>query len=202
MKIIGLTGSIATGKSEVAKILVSAGIPVFDSDASVHELYASEQGITLVRQLIPEAIVEGRVDRQVMSKHLLGNQKLLAELEKKVHAKIRERREAFLTSEKQKGCAFVTLDIPLLFETGADKQVDVTVVVSSTPEIQRARALQRPGMSPEKLKMILERQMPDQEKRSRADFVIENNGSLDDLKKSVLSIIAGLKRPDGAGHRG
>lgn len=202
MKIIGLTGSIATGKSEVAKIFVSAGIPVFDSDAAVHELYASEQGIALVRQLIPEAIVEGRVDRQVMSKHLLGNQKLLAELEKQVHAKIRERRDAFLMKEKEKGCAFVVLDIPLLFETGTDKQVDVVIVVSSKPEVQQARALQRPGMSLEKLKMILARQMPDLEKRARADFIIENNGGLDDLRKSVLSIIAELKKPDGAGHHG
>jgi dephospho-CoA kinase len=200
MKIIGLTGSVAMGKSEVAKIFVSAGIPVFDSDAAVHELYASTQGIDIVRQLIPDAIVHGRVDRQVISKHLLANPKLLKELEKKVHAEIRQRREAFLDHEREQGRACVALDIPLLFETGADKEVEVVVVVSSTPEIQRTRALQRPGMGPEKFKMILDRQMPDLEKRNRADFVIENNGSLDDLRNSVQSMITELKKSDKAGH--
>jgi dephospho-CoA kinase len=194
MKIIGLTGSIATGKSEVAKILRSADIPVFDSDAEVHELYASKQGVELVRPLIPEATVNNRVDRKTITKYVLKDPNLLPLLEQQVHTEIRKRREAFLAKAKMQARPLVALDIPLLFEVGADKDVDVVLVVSSAPEIQSARALQRPAMTAEKLEMILDRQLPDLEKRKRADFVIENNGSLDELQKAVLAVIAELKK--------
>lgn len=199
MKILGLTGSIATGKSEVAEILRSAGIPVFDSDAEVHKLYDSNQGIELVRALIPEAIVNNKVDRKIITKCVLKEPSLLARIEQQVHSEIRKRREAFLAMERTQSKPLVALDIPLLFEIGADKDVDVILVVSSTPEIQSTRALQRSGMTTEKLKMILDRQLPDFEKRKRADFVIENNGGMEELHKAVFEVIAELKKPGRTG---
>ena len=194
MKVIGLTGSIAMGKSEVAQILRSIGIAVFDSDAEVHKFYESNDGVALINELIPPAIINGKVDRPTISAHVLKNPKLLSELEKHVHAEIRKRRDDFLASERQQAKEFAALDIPLLFETGAEKQVDVTLVVSSNPELQRARALARPGMTPEKLKMILARQMPDPEKRARADYVVENNGTKEELRSAVLSVIDQIRK--------
>ena len=184
------------GKSEVARILRSEGIAVFDSDAEVHKLYDSKEGADLIRRQIPEAVVNDRVDRQILSAQVLRDPKLLSYLEKKVHKEIRKRRDHFLIDQNKLGCDFAALDIPLLFETDSDKQVDVVLVVSSRPEIQLSRALARLGMTSEKLKLIMARQMPDVEKRKRADFIIENNGSLNDLKRSVLSVIDQLKRRD------
>ncbi len=194
MKTIGLTGSIAMGKSEVAKILNSIGIPVFDSDAEVHKLYDSKKGADLIATMVPEAIVDGKVSRQILSTKVLADPQLLTRLERLVHAEIKTSRESFLDLNRKQGCEFAVLDIPLLFETGAEDPVDVVMVVSSTPEIQHERALSRPGMTPQKLAMILARQMPDLEKRKRADYIIENNGSKDELRQSVLSIIAELRK--------
>lgn len=194
MKVIGLTGSIAMGKSEVAQVMRSIGIAVFDSDAEVHKFYDSGQGVALISKLIPAAVINGKVDRPTLSAHVLGNPKLLSELEKHVHAEIRKRRDAFLAGERQQGKEFAALDIPLLFETGAEKQVDISLVVSSNPDLQRQRALARSGMSPEKFQMILTRQMPDQEKRARADYVVENNGTKDELRTAVLTLIDQIKK--------
>ena len=181
------------GKSEVARILRSAGIAVFDSDAEVHGLYDSKEGAELVGSEVPEAVIDDRVDRQILSACVLRDPKLLPKLEKKVHGEIRTRRKSFLVQQQQLGRELAALDIPLLYETGAENDVDVVLVISSKPEIQRARALARPGMTLDKLNMIMTRQMPDQEKRRRADFVVENNGTIDDLLKSVLSVIDQLK---------
>lgn len=181
------------GKSEVARILRSEGIAVFDSDAEVHRLYDSKEGAELVGSEIPKAVINDRVDRQILSACVLRDPTLLTKLEKKVHGEIKTRRNSFLAQQRHLGHELAALDIPLLYETGTEKDVDVVLVVSSNPEIQRARALARPGMTLEKLNMILARQMPDQEKRRRADFVVENNGTIDDLQKSVLSVIDQLK---------
>ena len=189
MMVIGLTGSIAMGKSEVAKILAEYGLAVFDSDAEVHRLYDSEAGATLIRPFVPEATAHGRVDRKLVTEAVLKDPDLLSRLEKQVHAEIRTRRKAFIARSKTAGAKAVLLDIPLLFETGSEKDMDKTIVVSSQPEIQRARALARPDMTEERLALILARQMPDSEKRVRADVVIENNSTLADLKKSVLDIL-------------
>lgn len=194
MKVIGLTGSIAMGKSEVAKIFRSIGIPVFDSDAEVHALYDSRQGADLLIADAPEAIVDGRIDRKILSALVISDTTLLSRLEKKVHAEIRIRRNAFLKQAKQHGQKLAVIDVPLLFETGADNDVDTTLVVSSTAETQKARAMARPGMTQERFNMIMARQMPDVEKRARADCVIENNGSLADLKYSVENYIDQLKQ--------
>ena len=189
MMVIGLTGSIAMGKSEAAKILADYGLAVFDSDAEVHRLYDSEAGAALIRPFVPEATAHGRVDRKLVTEAVLKDPALLSRLEKQVHAEIRTRREAFIARSKAAGAKAVVLDIPLLFETGAEKHMDKTIVVSSLPEIQRSRALARPGMTEERLAVILAKQMPDSEKRARADVAIENNSTLADLKKSLLDIL-------------
>jgi dephospho-CoA kinase len=189
MMVIGLTGSIAMGKSEAAKVLADYGLPIFDSDAEVHRLYDSEAGAALIRAFVPEATTHGRVDRKLVTEAVLKDPALLSRLEKPVHAEIRKRRDAFIARTKTAGAKAVVLDIPLLFETGSQKDMDKTIVVSSRPDIQRARALARPGMTEKSLALILARQMPDAEKRRRADQVIENNTSLADLKKSLLDTL-------------
>ena len=189
MMVIGLTGSIAMGKSEAAKILANHGLAVFDSDAEVHGLYDSEAGATIIRPFVPEATAHGRVDRTLVTEAVLKDPALLSRLEKQVHAEIRQRRDAFIARSKAAGAKAVVLDIPLLFETGSEKDVDKTIVVSSQPEIQSARALARQGMTAARLALILAKQMPDAEKRARANVVIENNASLADLKKSLLDIL-------------
>jgi dephospho-CoA kinase len=184
--IIGLTGSIAMGKSEAARYLAGLGLPVFDSDAEVHKLYDSPAGAALIRPFVPEATALDKVDRKLVTAAVMKDPGLLARLEKKVHAEIRARREAFIAQARRAQAKAVVLDIPLLFETGAQSEVNKTIVISSTPELQRARALARPGMTEERLALILSRQMPDAEKRKLADVVIENNGPLVDMQHSLL----------------
>jgi dephospho-CoA kinase len=194
MKIIGLTGSIAMGKSEVAKIFQQNAIPVFDSDAEVHALYDSPQGANLIRDEVPSATRNGRVDRKILTELIMQDKLLLSRLEKKIHIEIRRRRLAFIADEKSRGAKLVIVDVPLLFETDADREVDASIVVSSSPENQKQRALARPGMTLERLDMILNRQMPDAEKRRRATYVIENNGTLDELKHATEMLIATLQQ--------
>ncbi len=193
MKIIGLTGSIAMGKSEVAKIFAQHGVPVFDSDVEVHKLYDSKQGAELIRPFVPEAAVDNKVDRKIITQHVLRDPSLLAKLEKDVHAEIKRRRDAFLAEAKNRGETLVVLDMPLLFETGANKDVDVTIAVSSAPELQHARALARPGMTEERLRLILAKQMPDAKKRLKSNYIIENNSTLLELTKQTEIILMKLK---------
>lgn len=194
MIIVGLTGGIAMGKSEVAKVFVAEGIPVFDSDREVHRLYDSQEGADLLAPLAPAAISDGKVDRKTLSALVLADSALLAKLERTVHAEIRARRQAFIAAEKAKGTEMVVLDVPLLFETGGEEDVDVSIVVSGGEEIQRRRALARPGMTEEKLAMVLKRQMPDAEKRARAGHVIETTGTLEQLRQRVLAVIADIRK--------
>jgi dephospho-CoA kinase len=194
MMVVGLTGSIAMGKSEVAKIFRRQGIAVFDADAEVHRLYDSVEGANLLRPLVPQAVTEDRVDRQILSNLVLADRALLDRLEKIVHAEIRRRREAFLAERRKHGDTMVLLDIPLLFETGTENDVEVSIVVSSPPQLQHKRAMARPGMTEERLAKILARQMPDAEKRARADFVIENDGDLATLERRTLELIDNLRK--------
>lgn len=182
---VGLTGSIATGKSEVAKLLSGAGIPVFDSDAEVHELYVDRKIVGLIGRTFPEVVVDGNIDRQLLGKRVLASPEDLKKLESLIHPLIKEKRTEFISCWRKQECPFVILDIPLLYETGEDQNVDYVVVVSADEEIQRKRAMARPGMTGEKLASILARQMPDLEKRNRADFVIENSGSMGHLRMQV-----------------
>jgi dephospho-CoA kinase len=189
MIIIGLTGSIAMGKSEAAKILAAYGLPVFDSDAEVHKLYDSAQGADLIRPFVPDATSHGKVDRKLVTAAVMKDPDLLSRLEKKVHAEIRARRDVFVSKSEAEGAKAVVVDIPLLFETGAEKSFDKTIVISSAPELQRKRALARPSMTEDRLTMILSRQMSDKEKRARADAVVENNAGFGDLEKSLLEVL-------------
>jgi dephospho-CoA kinase len=193
MLIIGLTGSIAMGKSEVAKIIAQHKIPIFDSDAEVHQLYESRAGADLIRPFVPEATLGGKVDRQIITQHVLKDPELLSQLEKQVHAEIKRRRQEFIAKAKAEGAKAVVIDTPLLFETGAEKEMDVVVVVSAPEEQQRHRALARPKMTEERLNLIMKRQIPDVEKRAKAHEIIENNSTLLELNKSVENLLIKLK---------
>jgi dephospho-CoA kinase len=190
---IGLTGSIGMGKSTSAKLFAEAGIPVNDSDAVVHDLYSGE-AVPLVEAAFPGTTAGGKVDRQELSRKLAGDPSGFKRLEAIVHPLVRERERQFLERHRKAGAVMVVLDIPLLFETGADKRVDKIVVVSCDPQIQRERVLARPGMTEEKFNMILSRQTPDAEKRARADYVIDTGGSIEAAGEQVREIIADLRR--------
>jgi dephospho-CoA kinase len=194
MMVIGLTGSIAMGKSEVAAILREQGLPVFDADKEVHMLYDSVEGVSLIRTVAPEAIRDDRVDRSLLSRIVLEDPHRLTELEKVVHAEIASRRHHFIAQAERKGHESVVVDVPLLFEKAGEKDIGVTIVVSAPEQLQRQRALSRPGMTEAKLDMILARQMPDAEKQKRADFVIHNTGTLDDLRTQTLAVLAAIKK--------
>jgi dephospho-CoA kinase len=194
MILIGLTGSIAMGKSEVANILRAEGIPVFDADREVHALYDSKDGAVLLQDLAPEAVLHDRVDRQSLSRFVVAEPQRLDQIEKIIHDEIAKRRKTFVGKAEAVGHAMVVADIPLLFEKGGDKEVDVTIVVSAPVELQHQRALARPGMTEEKLNMILKRQMPDPEKQHRADHVINNSGSLEELRNKTLAVLAAIKK--------
>ena len=181
----GLTGSIATGKSEVAKLLSAAGIPVFDSDAVVHDLYTKKTTTDLLGKAFPEVIVDGKIDRQRLGQRVLGSPEDLKKLESLIHPLVRTKRKDFIAHWRKQNSPFVVLDIPLLFETGEDQELDYVLVVSTNEDVQRKRAMARPGMTEDKFAHILARQMPDAEKRRRADFIIENSGSLEHLQTQV-----------------
>lgn len=189
---VGLTGSIATGKSEVAKMFSAAGIPVFDSDAEVHGLYTEPETRDLLGKVFPDVIVDGEIDRQRLGQRALGSPEDLKKLESLIHPLVRKGRDRFIAHWRKQDCPLVILDIPLLLETGQEKELDYVIVVSADEEVQRKRAMARPGMTEQKLAGILKRQMPDMEKRKRGDFVIENSGSLEHLRMQVDALIRKL----------
>ena len=198
MLIIGLTGSIGMGKSETAKMFARHGVPVCDSDATVHALY--ERGglaVAPIGEAFPEAVVDGRVDRTLLSRAVLGKPEAMKRLETIVHPLVGVAQRDFLQRAAAGGAKLVVLDIPLLLETGGEKRVDVVVVVSAPSEIQRRRVLQRPGMTPEKLDAILHKQMPDAEKRKRADFIVDSAQGLAHAEAQVVAIIEALKHRHG-----
>ncbi|MEG3176750.1 dephospho-CoA kinase [Sphingomonas sp. RB3P16] len=188
---IGLTGSIGMGKSTVAALFGAAGVPVFDADAAVHRLQGPDGAlVAAIEAAFPGATGPGGVDRALLGPMVLGNPTALARLEAIVHPAVGEARARFVARHAQ--APLILFDVPLLFETGGESRVDHVVVVSAPLEIQRARVLTRPGMTPEKLDAILARQLPDREKVARADFVVPTGGSLDATRRAVDSIIACL----------
>jgi dephospho-CoA kinase len=189
---IGLTGSIGMGKSTAAKLFAGAGIPVNDSDAVVHELYAGEAA-QLIEDEFPGTVRNGVVDRQELGRQLSRRPDGFKTLEAIVHPLVRQRETEFVEREKARGSEIILLDIPLLFETGAETRVDIVVVVSCDPQIQRDRVLARPGMTEEKFNMIRSRQTPDAEKRERADYVIDTGHAIEITRARVIEIIAVLK---------
>lgn len=200
MIVLGLTGSIGMGKSTTAKMFADAGVPVHDSDETVHRLYAGKAA-PLVEAAFPGITVTGVVDRTRLAGRVLGDAAALKTLEAIVHPLVRADADAFLARHRAAGAPIAVLDIPLLFETGGRNRVDKVVVVTAPPEIQRARVLARPGMSEEKLAAILAKQVPDAEKRRQADFVIDTGEGFDAARASVKAIIAELSG-DKSGRAG
>ena len=194
MIVAALTGSIAMGKSETAKMFAARGIPVFDSDAAVHALYASGgAAVDPIAAIAPSAVVEGRVDRGRLAALVQADRGLLSRIEAVVHPLVRRLQDQFLAECLASGADVAVLDIPLLFETGRENEVDVILVVSAGARLQRERALKRPGMTEEKLDFILSKQLPDEQKRARAHYVIDTSVSLADTGREVDRVIAELR---------
>ena len=194
MIILGLTGSIGMGKSTVAAMFAEEGVPVFDADAAVHRLQGPEGALVAeIEAHFPGTTGAGGVDRGALAERVLGEPAKLRKLEELVHPAVAREREAFLRARV--GAPLVLLDIPLLFEAGGWKHVDKVLVVSAPEEVQRARVLGRAGMTPQKLDSILARQLPDREKRARADFVVDTGASLEDTRRAVRRILACLIGP-------
>jgi dephospho-CoA kinase len=196
MIIIGLTGSIGMGKSTVTKMFAEEGAPGFDSDAAVHELYApGGAAVAPVEAAFPGVTKDGAIDRAALSARVVGDPERIKALEAIVHPLVRQAQMQFLQDQRDAGALYVVLDIPLLFEGSGAKFVDKTVVVSAPADVQRARVLARPGMSVEKFEAILALQMPDAEKRARADFVIDTSGSFDNTRAQVRAVLDALSEP-------
>lgn len=192
MIVIGLTGSIGMGKSTTADMFRDEGIAVNDSDAVVHDLYRNE-AVAPVDEAFPGTARDGVIDRTELARHLSQAPDGFRRLEAIVHPLVREREKRFLETQRSLGADLVLLDIPLLFETGADKRVDVVVVVTCDPQIQRDRVLARPGMTEKKFRLILDRQTPDAEKRRRADFLIDTGNGLQAARQRVGQILSLLR---------
>lgn len=190
---IGLTGSIGMGKSTTGNLFAQEGVPVCDSDQVVHDLYEGE-AVAPISSAFPSAVVSRKVDREALSRILRQNPANFVLLENIVHPLVQLKQREFLERQKQKGAEFALLDIPLLFETNAQERVDVVVVVSCSPEIQRQRVMARNGMTEEKFAMILARQMPDREKRERADFVIDTGNGIENARAQVRGVLDSLRQ--------
>ena len=188
MLIFGLTGSIGMGKSAAGRLFAAEGVPVHDADQAVHRLYEGE-AVAPVEQAFPGTTLGGRVDRERLAKAVLGDPAALAALEALVHPLVRQSEQRFLAAAAANGSRIVLLDIPLLFETGGEGRVDAVVVVSAPADVQRARVLSRPGMTPAKLDAMLAKQLPDAEKRRRAHFIVDTSRSMDSARTQVRGIL-------------
>lgn len=189
--VLGLTGSIGMGKSTVAAMFAAAGIPVFDADATVHRLQGPDgAAVAAIEAEFPDTTTELGVNRTLLREAVMADPTAFARLEAILHPAVADARAAFLAENRD--APLVVLDVPLLFEAGGWRHVDKIAVVSAPAELQRARVLARPGMTAERFEAILARQMPDAEKRARADFIIPTGGDLHDTEESVRSLIACL----------
>jgi dephospho-CoA kinase len=192
MFVIGLTGSIAMGKTTTARLFAEEGVPVHDADAAVHKLYEGEAS-GQIEAAFPGSTRNGRVDRTALGKQVVGDQPALRRLEAIVHPLVRNAEQKFLRDAEHSGAKVVVLDIPLLFETGGESRVDATVVVSAPEGAQRERVLAR-GLSLEQLEALLVRQMPDAEKRRRADFVVDSGQGVEHARTQVRQILHAVAR--------
>jgi dephospho-CoA kinase len=191
--VLCLTGSLGMGKSTAARFFAEAGVPVHDSDATVHALYEGE-AVAAIEQAFPGSTANGKVDRAKLAAMVLNDGAALARLEAIVHPLVSASTEKFLADTQARGVKVVVLDVPLLFEAGLECRCDAIVVVSAPAEIQRRRALERPGMTEEKFAAILAKQMPDAEKRRRADFVLDSSKDFDHTRMQVRDILAALSK--------
>jgi len=188
MIVLGLTGSIGMGKSTTATLFAEAGVPVYDADAAVHMLYEGE-AVSAIEAAFPGTTVDGKVDRNMLSARVVHDPAAIKRLEQIVHPMLGASRQKFLDDAERSGAAVAVVDVPLLFETGGEKRVDAVVVVTTTPELQRQRILARDNMTSEKLDAILARQLPDAEKRRRADFVVDTSDGLDAVRLRIRDIL-------------
>lgn len=188
MLILGLTGSIGMGKSTTAQLFAEAGVPVYDADATVHKVYEGEAA-PAIEAAFPGTTVDGKVDRARLSAKVVHDPAAIKRLEEIVHPMLRAYHQKFLDDAERSGAPVAVVDVPLLFETGGEKRVDAVVVVTTSPEIQRQRILARENMTEEKLDAILARQMPDAEKRKRADFVVDTSHGLDPVRAQIRDIL-------------
>lgn len=199
--LIGLTGSIGMGKTETARMFARLGIPVHDSDAVVHRLYSpGGAAVAAVSDAFPECVQDGRVDRGCLAARVRADAAALARLEAIVHPLVAADQEAFVRQAAAQDADLVVLDVPLLFETGAEAHMDAVVVVSAPEDIQRMRVLARPGMSENMLARILARQLPDVDKRARAHFVVETGKGLDHAFEQVKVIVSALRAQGKSRH--
>jgi dephospho-CoA kinase len=189
MRILGLTGSIGMGKSTTAKLFTEAGVPVYDADAAVHKIYEGEAA-PAIEAAFPGTTAGGKVDRAKLSAKVVHDPAAIKQLEQIVHPMLGASRRKFLDDAEASGAPVVVMDIPLLFETGGEKRVDAVVVVTTSPENQRERILTRGTMTNEALDAILARQLPDAEKRRRADFVVDTSHGLDPVRAAIRDILA------------
>ena len=189
MILLGLTGSIGMGKSTTAKLFAEAGAPVYDADAAVHRLYEGE-AVPAIEAAFPGTTADGKVDRALLSARVLHDPAAMKQLEQIVHPMLGASRQKFLHDAEQSGAPVAVVDVPLLFETGGEKRVDAVVVVTTTSEIQRQRVLARDNMTREMFDTILARQLPDAEKRKRADFVVDTSHGLDPVRARIRNILA------------
>jgi dephospho-CoA kinase len=196
MRILGLTGSIGMGKSTTAKMFAEAGVPVYDADATVHRLYEGEAAAA-IEAAFPGTTANGKVDRALLSPRVVHDAEAMKRLESIVHPMLRAHHQKFLDDAEKSGAPVAVVDVPLLYETGGESRVDAVVVVTTAPDVQRERILARDGMTPEKLDAILAKQLPDAEKRRRADFIVDTSHGLDPVRirvREILDQVAKLPR--------
>ncbi len=188
MRVLGLTGSIGMGKSTTAKLFAEAGVPVYDADATVHRLYEGE-AVAAIEAAFPGTTVNGKVDRALLSPRVVHDKEAMKRLESIVHPMLRAHHQKFLDDAEKSGAPVAVVDIPLLYETGGESRVDAVVVVTTGEEVQRERILAREGMTAEKLDAILAKQLPDAEKRRRADFVVDTSHGIEPVRVRVREIL-------------
>lgn len=191
--VLCLTGSLGMGKTTAARYFAEAGVPVHDSDAVVHALYEGK-AVPAIEQAFPGSTSGGKVDRAKLAVMVLNDRAALARLEAIVHPLVGESTDEFLADAKAKGVSVVVLDVPLLFETDTHRRCDATVVVSAPAQIQRQRVLERPGMTEEKFSAILSKQLPDAEKRRRADFIVDSSKDYDHARAQVRDILRAVAK--------
>ncbi|MEP2945261.1 MAG: dephospho-CoA kinase [Lentilitoribacter sp.] len=193
MKIIGLTGSIGMGKTTTAEMFKKHGVPTIDADQIVHQLYENE-AVALIEEAFPGTTDGKTVDREKLSASVIGQRDSFKKLEAIIHPLVRQKQDEFIKSHREQGTDLVLLDIPLLFETGAQSRVDIVVVVTCDPEIQKKRVLARKNMNIDKFNAILKKQLPDAEKRKLADHIVDTSVSFEETEAQVIALLSNLRQ--------
>jgi len=196
MLVIGLTGGMGMGKTSAAAHFRARGVPVFDADAYVHRLYESE-AVDVIEAAFPGVTRDGRVDRTLLAKEVSGNPERLTQLEAIVHPLVVKAEIDFLRDQEKMGASLAVLEIPLLFETGAEARTDVTIALSASDSVQRERVLARPGMTEEKFAALRARQLTDAQRRARADYVVDSGTNLENMQAQLDTLIESLQDRDG-----